>query len=252
MNCKSLTFWICVFALIVSAGQVGAQCITFSPDYAVYASASTNGVNIYTSVTIDGSGSMYINTNLPGCSSLLNVHAIHTPFAVNVIAASDGSTYVGGGLNGAGECPDCYLSVTNNQSITPVDGMTYNFSAATEVYCNVGGAVFGFNWPTIQIELASTKSQWDGASDNLGDGSLECDVSQWCTTATQPPDCNLSYVIQEPILPFKTAACRPFYTSIWLAERFGTSGPWICLPLLPGQNAIGTSDESLGVCTKHP
>ena len=91
MKPKILAFCICVFALVISSGQVRAQCVTFSPDFAVYTSASTDGVNIYTSVTIDGSGSMYINTSIPGCSSLLNVHAIHTPFAVNVIAATGGA-----------------------------------------------------------------------------------------------------------------------------------------------------------------
>ncbi len=156
MKPKILAFCICVFALVISSGQVRAQCVTFSPDFAVYTSASTDGVNIYTSVTIDGSGSMYINTSIPGCSSLLNVHAIHTPFAVNVIAATDGSTSVGGGLYGTGECPNCYLSVTNNQSITPAAGMTYNFNAAVEVFCNVGGAVFGYNWPNITVRLATT------------------------------------------------------------------------------------------------
>jgi hypothetical protein len=103
----------------------------------------------------------------------------------------------------------------------------------------------------IDIELAYTKSKWNNTYSSVLGGGVQCFVSQWCTVASQPPACNPSYVIQEPTYPGQNnVSCWPYYNTNWLAWRIG-GGAWNCFPLLPGQNAVGTTDSSVASCTQQ-
>jgi hypothetical protein len=109
----------------------------------------------------------------------------------------------------------------------------------------------------IQFELATTKSQTNfmtpGTNQQVApDGTVECFVNPYCTAATSPPACNPNFVLQSPVFAGAPGTtCRSFYITTWLAQRFAGDTFWNCFPLLPGQNATGVSDSTLGVCTKQ-
>jgi hypothetical protein len=124
------------------------------------------------------------------------------------------------------------------------------------------------NWPgcdgygtillsSLQFEVATTKTATDwsnGKTDTVttSDGKVYCAQTNWCTPETTPPACGPSFVLQSPVIAGAPASCSDFYTTTWLAERHGSSGSWNCFPLpIIGQNAVGSYDRSLGVCTKQ-
>lgn len=153
---KTRLSWVmlCVVFVFTSQLRLAAQsCFTYTNNYATYNSVSYDGNSIYTSVTTDGQGQMNF-TGGNGCGSINYGNAQHTPYAVNVISIPGTNTYVGGQQNGAPECPNCYLSVTNSQSMTATLGTTYAFTAAGGVGCNFGGTIFGASFPTFDFNLS--------------------------------------------------------------------------------------------------
>jgi hypothetical protein len=79
-------YWIAITAgsvlLTLSQTTASAQsCFTFTDDYGVYLSVSGDGTNIYTSVLVDGQGTMNI-TGGNGCGSINYGSAQHIPQAV--------------------------------------------------------------------------------------------------------------------------------------------------------------------------
>jgi hypothetical protein len=136
--------WLCICIGLLTAPRTSASaqgCFTFSNNYGTYNSIDSDGDNIYTSVTVDGSGSMTI-TGGQGCSGINYSNAQHIPQALNIIVAPGGS-YVGGQQSGPGECPNCYLSTTNYQSMAASSSGNYTFNWNGAVYCTMGGGVFG-------------------------------------------------------------------------------------------------------------
>lgn len=108
----------------------------------------------------------------------------------------------------------------------------------------------------IQIEVPTTKSQTDFTNPDTDhlfspDGTVFCAVKPWCTPQTSPPACNPSFVDQAPPVAGREASCQNYYITTWLAFKTAADTFWVCLPLLPDQNATGTSDPSLGNCTKQ-
>lgn len=147
----------------------------------------------------------------------------------------------------------CYLSVQNNDQIAGEPGVIYVFSGSGEVMCTQFGTFFG-NLLNMQYELALTKSETNESDPKTNqpvgtDGSVNCEVASYCTAATTPPICNPSFVVQHPLIPGQKISCSYYYTTLWLAERPSSTAAWNCLPVLPEQNAVGTSNASLGVCT---
>jgi hypothetical protein len=119
---------ICGVLLALCQNRTSAQgCFTYTTNYATYVSVSGDETNIYTSVLVDGSGSMNI-TGGNGCSQINYSYIKHFPIAVNVIYGPNNSS-VGGEQTGEAQCPSCYLSYTNYQSM-PYDqtgNSQYNF-----------------------------------------------------------------------------------------------------------------------------
>ncbi len=106
-----------------------------------------------------------------------------------------------------------------------------------------------FSWP-IDYNLAYTKSKWNSYNQVLPDGK-RCFLDSWCTSDTTPPTCNPSYADQLPLIPGMPISCFPYYETTWVATRIRIlNWPWKCFPLIPGQNAIGTTTSSLKTCTK--
>jgi|SRR5215472_7526987 len=192
--------------LAVSQTRVLAQsCFTFTDDYGTYTSISYDGTNIYTSVTVDGSGSMNI-TGGQGCSGINYSSAQHIPQAVNIIAAPGGSPYVGGEQAGTGECPDCYVSTTNNQSIAASSSGDYQFTWDGSVDCTFAGAIYGtggFNLIGIHHATYEFASFLNGSecsyNQNCPNGNSAAVCGVGTVYAHTAQDCTFSYMIDRRI-----------------------------------------------------
>ena len=198
---KSALLWFVagVFMLSLSAGRAAAQnCVTYDPDYSVYADASTDGTSLYTSVEIEGSGTMTILDNY-GCSSLNLNEVTHTPSADNAIGG------VGGWLSGTPECPVCYLSAINDQSIVATPGATYTFNWGAEVYCSIGGYFFNTSGLST-IALTTTYGEYESLVDTPD--TIQCNYAPACTNASATiPTCG--HTVMEWIRPAGNAC--PYY-----------------------------------------
>jgi hypothetical protein len=109
------------------------------PHYGTYATESSDGTYIYTSVLTDGymSGTPGIGCNLNG--------ALHTPGAYNQIGTT------GGWQNGTPGCMTCGVNVQNNQQIVGVPGII-DFTGEGQVICNKYGG-FWYYITHLQFEL---------------------------------------------------------------------------------------------------
>lgn len=144
--------------------------------------------------------------------------------------------------------------MTNQQSVAATPGTLYTANVEAAVYCTFLNGNFYTSFPTFQFEVATTKSETDSTnpltdSQVLPDGTVDCALLAHCTAATSPPICNPSLTQQHPLIAGMLAKCHNYYESLWLAERPRPGFAWTCLPLVPGQNAVGTQDASLGACT---
>lgn len=240
---KSKWLFIAVAVVTLSATQsvFAQQCyITYTPYFSSYANVTADDTNIYTAVGIDGSGVM---TTSGSCPYLGGIY--HYSTLVNSIG-----NVSSGWVSGNQQCPDCYVSDEQDEELPYDPDTDYPFSWEADMNCSVAGAFFS-TADLIDVELAYTKSKWNGSYTSLLDGGVQCFVSQWCTVASQPALCDPSNVIQEPLISGQQASCWQYYNTTWLAESF-RGGPWSCFPLIPFQNAIGTADSSVAACTKHP
>ena len=205
-----------IFTALVATSQLIAQsCFTYTDNYAVYTDVSSDATNIYTSVLVDGSGTMDI-TGGEGCSSINYGSAVHTPMALNVIATDGTSTYVGGPVYGPGDCPDCYLSVQNNQQVPATPGISYTFNSEGSVTCNFGGMIFSSGgW--IGLRIGVTTYRYGSVAGGI------CTYPQFCgeSTATCGAD-NLT----------KAAPCTAnYYIADFLVVRVGVNSS--CVPIAP-------------------
>lgn len=106
-----------------------------------------------------------------------------------------------------------------------------------------------------EVKPAFTKSATDFndplTNTHQADGAAYCALKPWCTAATSPPACNPNHVYERPRIFGITVNCYPYYTSRWLAVKYAGSSVWDCYPVIPGENATGTTDSSLGSCSKQ-
>lgn len=189
MRSKLWLLSVAALIFLLSAMKASAQgCITFQPDFSAYTDESTDGTNIYTSVTIDGTGDMIIAS---GCYTPPNI--IHTASADNVIGTT------GGWGPGDSGCPDCYLSSTNNQEV-PYLGQNYNFQWSVQAICSVAGPVWGSGGAgTVGVSVGNFLNSGPGGIYPNGclfklscpNGTKsECAPS---SVSTQGSDCNYTY-----------------------------------------------------------
>jgi RHS repeat-associated protein len=111
-----------------------------------------------------------------------------------------------------------------------------------------GDAEWGVAW-WPDLGLAYTKSVTTEEQE-LPSGAVLCAVTSHCTGATTPPVCNPSVVIQNPLIPGMSAKCYNYYNTTWFYERSSPTSPATCVPMIFGQNAVGTQDPSSGNCTQ--
>ena len=196
MNPKDFRI-LCLLLCIASCfPRVFAQgCgVVMTRNYSSYATASTDGARIYTSVLIDGSASCTPTPSCP-CGS-----ATHTPKAENVIGG------VGGWGSGTPQCVNCYLSYQNNQNIVATHAQNYQFTSDGEVVCSLAGTFFNSGGVT---NLSIRDSYWGPpvtiTKDQCYYGSLACSPG---TTATCPNGTGVTFV----------PACPPYVHAEWLYD----------------------------------
>lgn len=159
-------------------------------------------------------------------------------------------TMPSGSRNVASASGTCCAEAITESSSTAQEGEGV-LAGFNEVWDSCGNDVTSSDeWP-VDFELAYTKSKWDNTYTTLLGGAVRCFVSSWCTAGTTPPTCDPSSVDQYPSIPGQQASCWRYYKTNWMAVRIRITGwPWKCFPLLPGENAFGTTDSSAMVCTK--
>lgn len=147
---RSLCLMALVFAASVTSKAQG--CISFSNNYAAYVDESADTANIYVDVVVDGSGTMTINRNLPGCGSLPG-QATHTPQISIWVTASPSGTLYGATTPGAGQCANCYLSEQTTQAIPIGTDTSWQGSWSAGVICSMAGGIWGTGG---MIKIATT------------------------------------------------------------------------------------------------
>lgn len=173
----------------------------------------------------------------------------HTATAYGQLLSSSGARSPGYSNSEQG-CVNCLISAGDTETLPILQDDQWNFQYDLQYICSAAGVLASII-NSFHLELAYTKSKWNGTYTSLTLGAVRCYVTQWCTVATQPPLCNPSYVDQQPLIPGQQVSCWQYYNTTWLAESFA-GGPWTCIPLIPDQNAVGTGDSSAMACTKHP
>jgi hypothetical protein len=189
---------------------------------------------LYTSVEVDGYGQMnYIGGN--GCSGLNFNGVLHTPIAVNKITLPDG-TSVGGSMSGNGECPDCYISQTNYQSVDNISpGQNYIFQYEAEVLCTFINSVIYDPSGDWSLSWATTYGEWVP-----GAPAGSCNYNADCTN-TRTPKCGSHGWTTNTN---QNNACSSIIWNAWLVVT-APSGAWSCY----GANSNGLPVTSPGPCT---
>ncbi len=228
-------FLLCV----MFSGTATAQCyFVYSSNYAVYTSESYNGIDVFTSVLIDGSASMTIAGQYcgPGYQIMQNQinSATHTPSAYNAVGGT------GGWGTGSSGCVNCYLSYQNNQSIAANPGQIYSWQTGGEIACSVGGVIF--NTASIfDLEVATTWSIQDGTPYGCLLGVCSNPVGPWCDLAHSPPDF-------DPLVDVCVTSPIGYYVGSAVCVRLSSGFAWHCGP---GVGQPLYSPQPLKACTKN-
>jgi len=222
------------FVLVIAEGADA----TMTPHYSTYTNMVYNSNQTVTfTATLQGNST----SDSGGCPS--GDHFYHAP-AVFVNGTG------GGGLTVA---PCAYINL--NQSVVLsgsclTNGVGCSVTWNASVYCSfMNSEIFATSIFNFSFGLAYTKSKWNGTDVQYPDGSVQCNVGDWCTAATSPPRCSVATVLQEPLILGGKATCSSYYTTNWFWEQ-PSGGFTFCFPMFPGQNGTGTTDSSLYSCTK--
>jgi len=125
---------LAVFASIVPRAMAQGCRLDMTPYYNVYATESTDGTNVYTSVLTDGYANFQPSA---GCNGQ---GVTHQPRSYNLISTTGGWGY------GTPACISCYLSYENNQQVPlNADGGYGDYPPFVwegEVFCSVAGDFF--------------------------------------------------------------------------------------------------------------
>jgi hypothetical protein len=130
------------FALAPEANGQGCA-VTMQAHYSTYATASSDGTNIHTSVLTDGYA-----TGAPSAGCPLN-GVTHTPKSYNVLKTT------GGWGAGSPGCVTCNITYQNDQQIVGSLGANFTWVYTGSIICSKVGAFWAS--PTINAGLAIHK-----------------------------------------------------------------------------------------------
>jgi hypothetical protein len=132
MKSKFSTLVSAAVLAVCAGAYASAQCsVSYAPNFSLWEDLSADSTNIYTSVGLDGSGTMTLNgqCDLP--------YIYHTALLWNSVgSASSGWAQFGQ------FCPDCYVSVEQDEELAYDPTQTYTFAYDGEMDCNIGGTFF--------------------------------------------------------------------------------------------------------------
>lgn len=262
-----------------------AVLIGVSASLSIYACAQNSGceatyLDFSTGLDSNGTPTLYAWTTTtdgavngqaqPGCSIGYQMSQGHynyshsystrvtiTPSRAAAVSSSTYSSRQNGPGNGSNTANVQYQDPCFSSDLPGCDGSLYTISGSESTTCSVAGAFYGITLSLPDFELATTKSKTDFSNPETNtvygtDGGKYCALVDWCTPATSPPACSPNRVLQHPQYPGAPVGCMNYYATTWLAERpAGSSDPWTCFQILPGQNARGLGDPSLGSCKKQ-
>jgi hypothetical protein len=119
----------------------------------------------------------------------------------------------------------------------------------SRVFCSVMGSLINISSQVLvpQAKLAWTKSKYIVGTQHPTVNGVNCKVQPWCISSS-PPICNPDNIDQKPTVLTGPATCQNYYYSSWLATK-PVGGTWSCFPIIPLQNAAGTSFPAKGYCT---
>ncbi len=191
MRASILSFLAVVFLAAASTGAAAQSCLTISTDYASYMSGSTDGVNLYASVLLDGSAYMEVQP-YPYCEPIENElsSVTHTPL-VGVTLGSN--NYPARGESG---CPDCYIEAETDGTIAnATQGEDYNCTWYAEVDCSFAGLIFNSSEDGVTIALTTTYGQNTLGSQVILDTRF-CGYTPACSNSVTPTCGNPSWTVQ--------------------------------------------------------
>ena len=130
---RSTPFLIGLFIMLLNCSGVRGQgcSATLVPHFSVYTSVARDGKNIHTSVTMQGYTQIAPNSGCP-----MNT-ATHHAGSENKLNNVDHWSYSGSG------CPTCYFSVTDNEQIVGVPGVSYPWAWEGTAICSIVGTFLG-------------------------------------------------------------------------------------------------------------
>ena len=190
-----------------------AQCqFSYSPNYGVYTSESTDGTNLYASVLTDGNSSMSVVGGCPDGVRNAMIQAInsasHTPNSYNVLGG------VGGWNSGSSGCVSCYISYQNNQSIaSATPGTEYEFDWSGQVSCSAGGTIFASSGSGF-ISLHRTVYKYASIANNV------CTYTVFCPNST--------HVCGPDAVTVEAPCAETYFITSWFKFRKGVNST--CFP----------------------
>lgn len=216
---RRLIFWSAVSGVIVLASiafplhksvqQVMAQgCSSWmTPQYDTYQSESTDGSNIYTSVSVDGTATGQCPI---GCScSGVQHHA-----SVNNVIGS-----VGGAESGPYVPWNGYVNFENDQTMPATVGQEYTFNGQGEVICTAVGILYIAYLASNRVAIAETSERTLSGPIPPADN---CNLAAYCYGGVTPRCFSSSWHV--------TGTCPPYWTCYTLSYRLAPGDPWHCLP----------------------
>jgi hypothetical protein len=176
---KSRSVVLLGLLLVVLPGVARGQCqIQTSTNYAVsysFASDSTDS-HIISSVVVDGSASMQIQSGCPVCS-MYQQFQNELPYITHYPSVQNQVGSIGGWSSGPSFCAECYGSYQTTVDSGPhSDGQVVSFQYGGSIQCSIAGLIFT-TATSFSIERASTLSQTTGGT------SGHWSVTPYCTPA---------------------------------------------------------------------
>ena len=197
--------------------------------------ATSTGADLLTSVLVDGSASMTLNSATcpyPIYQNLL----LQLPTATHTPQVTSTTNGVGGFSGGTPVCVNCYLSYQANQDTgffpigTPI---SFNFDGAVD--CSEEGIIWDSGNSHLQVEVAYTRAVSLGTQSNcywntkIGQEICDIDAQYWCTPATTVPDYPVNAVATQVYPP----PVATWWETFGVCVAYGSPGnyrPWFCLP----------------------
>ncbi len=201
-------------------GKGGGSCGSWmNPGYDTYASQSTDGTYLYTSVLLDGTTS---GTCPPGCECS---GVTHQPYVYNSLHGT------GGWLVGSSVPWNGYISTENDQSIPLTDGTEYQFTSESEVECSASGLLYSAELPLRFLAVFAEYGYPANGYQDVGQTRF-CNEMPACTN---PPP----YACGEKgwtDIEIAGIPCAPLIKAYFVAVRLSETDPWDC--------TVGPSDPA--------